>query len=104
MKVAIAPSTYKKAMKSPDYVKWKEAMHVEYDALMKNKTWTLVPTPQNTSIITCKWVFTIKYLSDGSIERFKARVVARGFLQLLGIDYNETFSPVLRMEVLRLSS
>lgn len=58
---------------------WKEAMDVEFDALMKNKTWHLVPPKNGTNIIDCKWVYKTKLKSDGSLGRYKARLVAKGF-------------------------
>jgi hypothetical protein len=58
---------------------WKEAMDEEYGALMKSKTWRLVPTPQGKNIIDCRWIYKIKHRADGSIDRYKARLVAKGF-------------------------
>lgn len=60
---------------------WKEAMDVEYTALIKNKTWHLVPPRTGKNIIDCKWVYKVKRKSDGSIDRYKARLVAKGFKQ-----------------------
>ena len=60
---------------------WKHAMEVEYDALMKNQTWHLVPSRQGRNIIDCKWVSKIKRNSDGTIDRYNARLVAKGFKQ-----------------------
>jgi hypothetical protein len=71
-------------------------MEEEYGALMSNGTWELVPQPRGSNIITDKWVFTHKFLSDGTFDRYKARWVLRGFTQHPGVDYNETFSPVLK--------
>jgi hypothetical protein len=81
---------------------WKAAMEVEYAALMKNKTWTLVPPQPGRNVIDCKWVFKVKQRPDGSIERHKARLVAKGFKQCLDIDYDDTFSPVVRPTTIRL--
>src|SRR5271163_2763352 len=67
-----------------------------------NNVWELVPRPQNKNIVSCRWVFKVKRLLDGQIDRYKARLVARGFSQQKGIDYDETFAPVMRMETLRL--
>jgi hypothetical protein len=75
---------------------WKEAMELEYDALMKNKTWHLVPPKRGINIIDCKWVFKIKYKEDGSLDKYKGRLVAKGFKQRYGIDYEDTFSPVVK--------
>lgn len=63
-------------------------------ALEKNKTWDLVTLPEGKRHVGCKWVYTMKYNADGSIERSKARFVAKGFTQTYGIDYLETFGPV----------
>ena len=61
---------------------------------MENDAWDLVPIQKGRKIFICKWVYRTKYASDGSIERLKARIVAKGFSQVEGIDYNETFAPV----------
>ncbi|KAL3510913.1 hypothetical protein ACH5RR_030314 [Cinchona calisaya] len=66
-------------------------------ALVKNETWDLVRKPESVQPITCKWVYKLKRKADGSTDRFKARLVARGFSQKYGEDYDETFSPVAKM-------
>lgn len=76
-------------------------METEYDSLLKNNTWTLVDPPPNRPIVSSKWLFRRKYKSDGSIDRYKARFVACGFSHIEGIDYYETFSPVIKMTSLR---
>uniref|UniRef100_R7WG48 non-specific serine/threonine protein kinase n=1 Tax=Aegilops tauschii TaxID=37682 RepID=R7WG48_AEGTA len=81
---------------------WRAAMEQEYHALMKNKTWTLVPPPSRVNIIDSKWVFKVKKHADGSIERYKARLVAKGFKQRQGLDYEDTFSPVVKPTTIRL--
>ena len=77
-------------------------MEKEYDSLIENKTWILVPPPPRSQAIKCKWVYKIKYTSDGAIDKYKARLVAKGYSQIQGIDYTETFSPVIKHDSIRL--
>ncbi|KAH9779181.1 retrovirus-related pol polyprotein from transposon RE2 [Citrus sinensis] len=81
--------------------KWKAVMQDEYDALIRNKTWSLVPMNPEYKLVGCKWVFRTKYNTDGSISKYKARLVAKGFHQTAGIDYSETFSPVVKSSIVR---
>ena len=67
------------------------------EALASRGTWELVSAPTNTVVVGCRWVFALKYLPDGSVDKYKAKVVAKGYTQIYGIDYFETFSPVTRM-------
>jgi hypothetical protein len=89
------PATYKQATMSPQAQYWKAAMEKEYDSLQENRTWVLVPPPPGSNIVQCKWVYKIKYTSDGNIDKYKARPVAKGYSQIHGVDYTETFSPVI---------
>ncbi|CAM8885812.1 unnamed protein product [Rhodiola kirilowii] len=77
-------------------------MEDEFMALCRTNTWTLVPRPPYTNIVGSKWVFKTKHRPDGSIDKHKARLVARGFTQQLGIDYQDTFSPVVKPATVRL--
>lgn len=76
-------------------------MNDEFDSLVKNKTWILVDKPNNQKVIDNEWVFKIKRNPNGSIEKYKARLVVRGFTQQYGVDYKETFSPVMRFTSVR---
>lgn len=95
------PRTAKEAMAGPDANEWRAAMKSEYASLLKNNTWTLVDPPTNAKVIQSKWIFKTKYKADGSIEKRKARLVAKGYTQRAGIDYQETFAPVVRSSSLR---
>jgi hypothetical protein len=84
--------------------RWKKAMDQEYATLLKNETWHLVPCCPGANIIDCKWVYKIKRKADGSIDRYKARLVAKEFKQCYGIDYKDTFSLLVKAAMIRLIS
>lgn len=92
------PSDLNDALESKD---WRPAMDAEYEALLRNDTWHLVPPGKGRNVVDCKWVYKIKSKSDGSIDRYKARLVTKGFKQQYGIDYEDTFSPVVKAATIR---
>lgn len=96
------PITYEEAVSGSNSQQWLDAMKSEYDALVKNNVWELVDRPVGKNVIKCKWVYKTKYDASGNFDRFKARLVARGFTQREGIDYNETFAPVVRHSTMRI--
>jgi hypothetical protein len=75
---------------------WVDAMVEEYDSIVKNSTWEIVPRPVNKSVVGSRWIYKVKQAFDGSVEKYKARSMARGFSHIEGIDYDETFAPVAR--------
>jgi hypothetical protein len=94
-----APTSHIVALNNP---LWRRAMDDEYRALIKNATWHLVPPRPGLNVIDCKWVFKIKQKPDGSVDRYKARLVAKVFKQQFGVDYDATFSPVVKPTTIRL--
>lgn len=96
------PKSYSEAIKSSDKNKWLEAMNSEIKNLEDNNTWSLVDLPKDRSAIGSKWVFKKKRDQDGNIIEYKARLVAQGFSQKYGVDYDEVFAPVTRANTFRL--
>ncbi|GJV08481.1 ribonuclease H-like domain-containing protein, partial [Tanacetum coccineum] len=92
------PKSYNHAFQDPH---WYRAMLDEYNALIKNNTWILVPRPSDANIVRSLWLFRHKYNADGTLNRYKARLVANGSTQLTGIDVDETFSPVVKPATIR---
>ena len=103
LSTSVTPSplhrSLKDALSDPN---WTAAMLDEYTALIKTKTWELVPRPHNVNIICSMWIFRHKKRFDGSFERYKARLVGDGSSQQLGVDCNETFSPVVKPATIRI--
>jgi hypothetical protein len=73
---------------------WQNAMTEEYQSIWKNDVWDIVLRPEGKSVVTSKWIYKIKHAADGSVKKYKARFVARGFSQIEGVVHNETFDPV----------
>ena len=93
--------TYAKAVNSNQKAKWLEAMNNEISSLNDNETWTFEQLPSDRKAIPCKWVYKIKQNPDGSTDRYKARLVIKGCSQRKGVDYGQTFSPVVRASSIR---
>ena len=93
---------YEEAVNGPQSRRWERAISEELQALATNHGWELVDTPKGANIVSNKWVFKVKRLPNGQVDRYKARLVAREFSQQYGIDYEETFALVVRMESLRI--
>lgn len=97
--VVIEPVNYEEALQSSERDQWQKAIDDELNSLHVNETWELVKRPKNVNIVGCKWVFKRKPSANGNT--FKARLVAKGFSQREGVDFNETFSPVVRYDSIR---
>jgi hypothetical protein len=95
----VEPNIFEKAINDEHYIK---AMEEELDQIEKNETWELVPRPKDKNMIGTKWVFRNKLNEDGQVTRNKARLVCKGYAQVEGVDFEETFSPVARMEAIRI--
>ncbi|XP_071687777.1 uncharacterized protein [Rutidosis leptorrhynchoides] len=92
------PTSVEQALKSTN---WRKAMEEEIKALQTNNTWEKCTLPESKKPVGCRWVFTIKHKSDGTIERYKARLVAKWYTQTYGVNYSETFSPVAKIDTIR---
>lgn len=95
------PQNFRQAMNGQERDEWKLAMTEEFDSLIKNKTWDVVDY-NGQKLVDNRWVFKRKLDGDGQVSRYKARLVARGFSQIQGVDYNETFSPVIKYQSVRM--
>lgn len=98
------PQNIEEALTSPQAKRWRHAIKTELDSLIQRKTWETTQLPEGKRCIGCKWIFKLKTDAEGNIRRYKARLVAQGFRQEKGIDYNETYSPVVNFSIVRLLS
>ncbi|XP_019418553.1 PREDICTED: uncharacterized protein LOC109329337 [Lupinus angustifolius] len=96
------PKCYEEAMRSLDHEKWQEAMESEMESMKINKVWTLVDASKDIKPIGCKWVYKKKNGADGKVETYKARLVANGYRQKEGKDYDETYSPMAKLKSIRI--
>ncbi|KAL4025768.1 hypothetical protein IC575_014173 [Cucumis melo] len=94
----IIPKNIYTALECPE---WKNAVMEEMKALEKNRIWEICALPKRHKTVGCKWVFSLKYKADGTLDRHKERLVAKGFTQTYGIDYSKTFSPVAKLNTVR---
>ena len=95
------PKSLTDALNSKSSGKWMQALEAEYNSLVKSETWELVIPPNDACIVGSKWVFKVKRNANGEVDRYKARLVAQGYSQSYGIDYEEVFSPVVRYSSIR---
>lgn len=95
------PKTYKEAMALPDWERWDEAFQAEFWAQILNGTWELVDLPEGRKAVGSRWVCDIKLNADGTVERYKVRLVGQGYSQIGGIDFDEIFAPVAKWESMR---
>lgn len=96
------PTTLEEALSGSEAQHWHEAVQDEYNSFIKNKCWTLVDSPAGHKPVKCKWVFSKKRGLNGELLKYKARLVAKGYTQKYGVDYHETFSPVVRYSTIRI--
>jgi hypothetical protein len=94
----VKPSTYEQATQ---HGVWKEAMMEEYASIMKNDVWEVVPRPEGKRVVGSRWIYKVKHAADGSVEKYKACFVAKGFAQKDGVDYGDTFDPMVRYSSIR---
>ena len=96
------PTTYQQAIQASDSDMWQKAMTEEIESLESMGTWETAPLPADRKAISCKWVYWVKQDTNGNLTCYKARLVARGFTQVYGLDYNETYAPVTRLKTIQL--
>ena len=95
------PTSVQQALSGPDADKWREAMIAEVKSLQEHNTYSLVRAPPGVRLITAKWIFKTKRNDQGIIVKYKARLVARGFEQVEGIDFTEVFAPTSKHATMR---
>jgi hypothetical protein len=96
--IVTEPSSFQEVVQDPTWVK---AMVEEYDFIVKNSAWEIVPRLVDKSVVGSRWIYKVKQVADGSVEKYKARFVAQGFSHIEGIDYDETFALVARYSSIR---
>ena len=96
--VLTEPSSFEEAMEDPT---WVDAMVEEYDSIVRNSAWEIIPRPEGKSVVGSRWIYKVKQVADGSVEKYRAIFVARGFSQIEGINYEETFAPIARYSSIR---
>ena len=89
--IVTEPSSFEEVAQEPT---WVDAMVEEYDSIIRNSAWEIVPRPVGKSVVGSRWIYMVKQVVDGSVEKYKERFVAWGFSQIEGIDYEETFAPI----------
>ncbi|KAE8218625.1 hypothetical protein CF326_g9123, partial [Tilletia indica] len=99
--IELEPGTLKDAMRRTDWALWLQAMREEMESHSEMGTWVLEEVPEDRELVGSRWVFKLKLDSEGNVARYKARLVAQGFSQIPGVDYNETYSPVTRFVTIR---
>jgi hypothetical protein len=96
--IDVEPSSYEDTTR---HKVWQEAMMEEYASIMKNDVWEVVPRPEDKKVVGSKWIYKVKHATDGSVDKYKARFMAKGLSQREGVDYEETFALVARFSLIR---
>ena len=96
--ISVEPSSYEEVGSQQV---WVDAMIEEYNSIMKNFVWEVVPRPTGKSVVTSRWIYKIKHAADGNVQKYKSKFVVRGFTQKEGIDYDETFSFISKYTTIR---
>ena len=95
------PQTIQEVYQRPDRLQWEEVMKEELEKLIRRSTWRIVPKPEGVNIVGSKWVFRLKKDVNGNVTSHRARLVAQGFTQVHGIDFDDNFAPIARMVSIR---